>query len=114
VRRRQRGHELINTISTNGRVEPETNYQFYSPVATTVKAVYVQQGDKVAAGKVLMVLDDVDARAREATAESGVKAAEAALDAATHNGTQEQSQMAAGDIARANWSATRRNTIWMR
>jgi len=63
------GHEILkNTISTNGRVEPETNYQFYSPLATTVKAVYVQPGDKVKAGKVLMVLDDTDARAREATA----------------------------------------------
>jgi HlyD family secretion protein len=30
-----------------------------------------------------------------------VKAAQAALDAATHNGTQEQRQMASGDIARA-------------
>ncbi|MGC1463304.1 MAG: efflux RND transporter periplasmic adaptor subunit [Terracidiphilus sp.] len=91
---------LLNTISTNGKVEPEVNYQFYSPISTTVKAVYVQAGDKVPAGKLLMLLDDTDARAREATAESGVKAAQASLDAATHNGTQEQRQMAAGDIAR--------------
>ncbi len=92
---------LLNTLSTNGKVEPEVNYQFYSPITTTVKAVYVQAGDKVPAGKLLMLLDDTEARAREATAESGVKAAQAALDAATHNGTQEQRQMAAGDIARA-------------
>ncbi len=92
---------LQNTISTNGKVEPEVNYQFYSPISTTVKAVYVQAGDKVPAGKLLMVLDSTDARAREATALSGVKAAQAALDAATHNGTQEQRQMATGDIARA-------------
>jgi HlyD family secretion protein len=91
---------LQNTISTNGKVEPEVNYQFYSPISTTVKAIYAQAGDKVPAGKLLMSLDDTDARAREATAESGVKAAQAALDAATHNGTQEQRQMAAGDIAR--------------
>ncbi len=102
VREAPVGHEVLrNTISTNGHVEPEVNYQFYSPIATTVKAVYVQPGDKVPAGKLLMVLDDVEARARAATAESGVKSAQAALDAATHNGTQEQRQMAAGDIARA-------------
>ncbi len=41
--------ELVNTISTNGRVEPENNYEFYSPIATTVKAVYVQPGDQVPA-----------------------------------------------------------------
>src|SRR5208337_1597096 len=92
---------LLNTISTNGKVEPEVNYQFYSPISTTVKALYAQAGDKVPSGKLLMLLDDTDARAREATAESGVKAAQAALDAATHNGTQEQRQMAASDIARA-------------
>jgi HlyD family secretion protein len=101
VREAQVGHEILrNTLSTNGRVEPEVNYQFYSPLATTVKAVYVQAGDKVKAGKLLMLLSDVDARAREATAESGVKSAQAALDAATHNGTQEQQQMAAAEIAR--------------
>jgi HlyD family secretion protein len=95
-------HEVLrNTISTNGKVEPVVNYQFYSPIATTVKAVYVQPGDKVRAGKLLMVLDDMDARAREAGAESGVKSAQAALFAATHNGTQEQRQMSAADIARA-------------
>ncbi len=96
------GHEVLkNTTSTNGRVEPVSNNQFYSPIATTVKAVYVQPGDKVKAGQLLMVLDDTDARAREATAESGVKAAEASLDAVTHNGTQEQRQMSSGEIARA-------------
>ena len=101
MKRRSIRQVLVNTVSTNGRVEPEENYEFYSPIATTVKAVYVQPGDKVPAGKLLMVLDDVQARARLATAESGVKAAQAAVDAATHNGTQEQRQMAAGDIARA-------------
>ena len=92
---------LVSTISTNGRVEPEVNYEIHSPIATTVKAVYVQPGDQVAAGKLLMVLDDVQARAREAAAESGVKAAQAALEAATHNGTQQERQMAAADETRA-------------
>ncbi len=93
--------ELINTVSTNGRVEPENNYEFYSPIATTVKAVYVQPGDQVPAGKLLLVMDDVQARARLATAESGVKAAQAAVEAATHNGTQQERQTTAGEMARA-------------
>jgi HlyD family secretion protein len=93
--------ELVNTVSTNGRVEPEENHEFYSPEATTVKAVYVQPGDQVPAGKLLVVLDDVQARARLATAESGVKAAQAAVEAATHNGTQQERQGAAADVAHA-------------
>jgi HlyD family secretion protein len=92
--------ELVNEVSTNGRVEPEVNYEFHSPIAGTVKAVYAQPGDVVPAGKLLLVLDDVQARARMATAESGVKAAQAAVEAATHNGTQQERQMAAGDVAR--------------
>ena len=101
VREAQVSHqELVNTVSTNGRVEPVVNYEFHSPLSTTVKAVYVQPGDLVPAGKLLVVLDDVQARARLASAESGVKAAEAAVEAATHNGTQQERQMAAGDVAR--------------
>jgi HlyD family secretion protein len=92
--------QLVSTISTNGRVEPEANFEVHSPIATTVKAVYVQPGDQVAAGKVLLVLDDVEARAREATAESGVRAAQAALEAVTQNGTQQERQMTAADVMR--------------
>jgi len=89
--------QLISTVSTNGRVEPEVKYEVHSPISTTVKEVYVQPGDQVAAGKLLMVLDDLQARARAASAESGVRAAQAGLEAATHNGTQQERQMAAAD-----------------
>jgi HlyD family secretion protein len=95
-----KAEELVNTVSTNGHVEPEVNYQFYSPVATIVKAVFVQPGDHVPAGKLLVELDGVEARARVASAESAVKAAQVELDAATHNGTQEQQQASAAEIER--------------
>lgn len=92
---------LESTVSTNGRVEPEMNYQINCPISTTVKAVYVQPGDHVTAGKVLMVLDDLQAKARLAAAESGVKNAQAELDAATNNGTLAQQQASKSEIARA-------------
>lgn len=92
---------LESTISTNGRVEPEMNYQKFSPLSTTVKAVYAQTGDQVSAGKLLVVLDDLQARARVAAAESGVKSAQAALDTAMHNGTLAERQTSAADIAHA-------------
>jgi HlyD family secretion protein len=102
VREFQVGHqELVSTVSTNGRVEPEINFQINTPIATTVKAVYVQPGDRVPAGKLLMLLEDTEARARLATAESGVKAAQATVEAATHNGTQQERQSSASDVARA-------------
>jgi HlyD family secretion protein len=90
---------IVNTVPTNGKVEPEHPIQFYSPIATTVKAVYTQVGDVVPAGKLLVVLDDVDARARVASAESGVRAAQAQVDAATHNGTQAEQQASTAEVA---------------
>ena len=93
-------HEmLVDTVSTNGHVEPVTNYQYYSPIATTVKAVYAQEGDTVPAGKLLITLDDVAARAQVASAESAVSSARSALDAVKNNGTQAERQTSAGEIA---------------
>ena len=92
---------LESTISTNGRVEPVDNFQIHSPISTTVKSVSVMPGDTVVAGKVLIVLDNLEARARVASAESGVRTAEAALEAATHNGTLEQQHASAAEISRA-------------
>lgn len=92
-------HEMLqNTVSTNGHVEPVTPYPFYSPLATTVKAVYAQEGDLVHSGKLILQLDDVAARAQVASAESGVKTAQATLDAATHNGTQAEQQTASAEV----------------
>jgi len=93
--------ELVNTVSTNGRVEPETNYEVHSPLSTTVEAVYVQPGDQVPAGKLLLQLDGTEASARVAAAESGVKAALASVESATHNGTLQEQQQAAADLAHA-------------
>jgi HlyD family secretion protein len=89
---------LQNTVSTNGRVEPVMNYTFSSPIATIVKSVHVREGDVVAAGKVLITLDDVQARAQVAAAESGVKTAQASYYAVTHGGTQAEQQTAAAEV----------------
>lgn len=93
--------ELVNTVPTNGRVEPAVNYEVHSPLATTVKAVYVLPGEVVPAGKLLMQLDDIQAKAKVASAESGVKAAQAAVEAATHNGSLQERQQAAAEVTRA-------------
>lgn len=101
VRVAQAAHQsLASTLSTNGKVEPETNYAFPSPISAVITSVYVKAGDQVPAGKVLLTLDNVEARARLATAESAVKAAQASLDAVEHNGTLEQRQADTATLAR--------------
>ena len=93
--------ELVNQIPTNGRVEPETNYELHAPLSTVVKAIYVHVGDHVIAGQKLMQLDDLEAREHVATAESAVKAAQVALDAVTHNGSLQERQAASAELTRA-------------
>lgn len=93
--------ELVSTVSTNGLVEPVRNYEYHSPIATTIKTVFVQQGQDVKAGTLLMQLDDVAARARVASAESGLKAAQASLEATRAGGTLEERQSLVGNISRA-------------
>ena len=91
---------LASTISTNGMVEPVHNIEVHASVSALVKAVYVQAGDTVPAGKLLMQLDDIEARAKLASADSAVKAAQAALESTTQNGTLEQRQAATAEVAR--------------
>ena len=88
------------------------NQQITAPLATTVKAVYVQPGDKVPAGKVLMQLDDMNARAQLAAAEAAVK--KRAGDAGSGH-PQRDAGAAAGRRRRlrgTRWIETRRSTTW--
>jgi HlyD family secretion protein len=87
-------------VPTNGRVEPDVNYQYHSPLSGLVKSVNVHPGDVVPAGKLLIQLDDLQAVARMATAQSGVKAAQAMMESITQNGTLQERQASAADIAR--------------
>jgi HlyD family secretion protein len=92
--------QLTNPLNTNAHVEPVQTFSYASPVSAVVKAVYVQEGDVVPAGKLLIAMNDMEARARLATAESGVKFAQASLDAVTHNGTLEQRQASSAEMER--------------
>lgn len=100
--------ELISTVSTNGLVEPVHNYEFHSPLATSVRTINVQQGDHVKAGQLLMQLDDVAARARVATAESALRTALASNEAITHGGTLEERQSLNATIARDQLDVTQK------
>ena len=95
-----RHQELVSTVPTNGRVEPDINYEYHSPLAGLVKAVTVHPGDVVPEGKLLIQLDNLQAEARMATAQSGVKAAQAIMESVTQNGTLQERQASATDIAR--------------
>jgi HlyD family secretion protein len=93
--------QLSKTIPTNGLVEPVKNFEFRSPLATTIKTIYIQQGDHVKAGQVLMQLDDINARAHVATAESALRTAQATYEATRQGGTLEERQSLDSTLSRS-------------
>lgn len=81
---------ITASISTNGKIEPINNFEAHAPMATTVTRVFVQQGDWVKAGQLVLQLQDADARARAARAEAQLRGAQAEVSAVESGGTQEE------------------------
>ncbi|HEY6369243.1 MAG TPA: efflux RND transporter periplasmic adaptor subunit [Candidatus Sulfotelmatobacter sp.] len=85
----QRG-PIRSLVSTNGKIEPIQNFEAPAPISTTVKRLFVKEGDHVRKGELLLQLDDADTRAQAARALAQVKAAQADQSALTKGGTQEE------------------------
>jgi HlyD family secretion protein len=81
---------IRSLVSTNGKIEPVNNFEAHSPVSTSVQRLLVREGDSVKAGQLLIVLDDADARAQAARAQSQLTSAQADLNATEHGGNQEE------------------------
>src|ERR1051326_6678770 len=71
--------EIANVVSTNGKVEPVANFEAHAPSPATVEKILVHEGDWVEAGRLLLQLQDADARAQSAKALAELRAAEADL-----------------------------------
>jgi len=92
---------LISTLNTNGKVEPVDNYEAHAAAPGVVEKVYVDEGDKVSAGKLLLTLSAEDARARLAEAYAKLMSAQAALTAVKAGGTQEEQLSLSSQISTA-------------
>lgn len=93
--------DIASVISTNGKVEPVTNFAPHAPAPATVKRILVHEGDRVKAGQLLLQLDDVDARAQAAKALAQVRAAEADMHAEQTGGTNEEVLTTQADLQKA-------------
>ena len=112
----QRG-PIRSLVSTNGKVEPIQNFEAHAPIPTTLKRLFVKEGDHVRKGQLLLQLDDADIRTQAARAQAQVKAAQADQSALTKGGTQEEvltlnaqlvKARSARDVAQHNLEALRR------
>jgi HlyD family secretion protein len=81
---------IRSVISTNGKVEPISNFEAHAPIGTTVKRVYVKEGDHARKGQILVELDAANAQSQAAQALAQIKASEADVSAIEHGGTQEE------------------------
>jgi HlyD family secretion protein len=93
--------DMITTDSTNGKVEPQHNFEAHAPLPSTVKHLYVRAGATVRKGTLLLALDDGDAAAHSASALASLRGAQASFQATEQGGTQEERNSLAGELAKA-------------
>jgi len=72
--------DLVRTFVLTGRVRPPSTAAIGSSVAGTVRQVRVREGDRVARGQTLFVLDDREALARLREAEAALTEASASVE----------------------------------
>src|SRR5260370_30780311 len=68
--------QIANIISTNGKIEPVSNFEAHAAASAVVKRVLVKEGDQVKPGQLLIQLDDAEARAQAAKARAELRVAE--------------------------------------
>src|SRR5262249_44845814 len=81
---------IRSVISTNGKVEPIQNFEAHAPVGTTVKKLFIKEGDHVKKGQLLIQLDDAAARSDAAKALAQVRSAQAESSAVESGGNREE------------------------
>lgn len=94
---------LTSTVASNGKVQPVQNWNFeaHAPYPGVVKEIYVHAGQQVAAGKLLLAMDDTDARSRLAATRAALRGAEAAWQAAQQGGPPEERYSLLGELQKA-------------
>lgn len=91
---------LKSTIATNGKVEPQVNFEAHAPFPGLIKALYVHEGEKVHKGELLVTMDDTNARAQLASARTALTTAQVNYQAVLHGGTQAQQLALSGELSR--------------
>ncbi len=81
---------IRNVVTTNGKVEPVQSFEAHAPAGTTIKKLFVREGDAVRKGQLLVQMDDAEARGQAARALSQMRTSEAANSEIHSGGNQEE------------------------
>jgi HlyD family secretion protein len=92
---------IRSVVSTNGKVEPLVNFEAHSPVSTTLKKLFVKEGERVKKGQLLAQLNDASAREDAARAQAQIRSADANLNAVQSGGNREEVLTLESQLAKA-------------
>ena len=81
---------LIDTVPTNGRVEPLVDFQVHAPMASVIEALPIKLGEHIAKGQELVLLNATDAQSKVAAAQTSLTGAQNALRNMQAGGTQDE------------------------
>ena len=87
--------DLVQYLTTNGRVEPAEDYAIAAPLGGRVRATPLDGGDRVSQGAVVATLDDESARSELEQAQARLAGAEARLAEAERGGAAETANIEA-------------------
>ena len=93
---------LSSTVSTVGKVEPVVDFSARAPFAGSIQEIYVNVGDHVRKGSLLIRMDDADARSRLATARASLSSAQSSERDIRSGGSREEQNRYESDIAAAS------------
>jgi HlyD family secretion protein len=93
--------DMESLRKTTGKVEPVNDFQARAKTAGQVQEIYVDVGDKVKAGRLLLKMDDKYALANLAHAQSTLRVAELAASDIEHGGSQDERNTYAADLSKA-------------
>ena len=97
--------DVVSAVSTNGKVEPVQEFQAHAANATQVTSVNVRAGQQVAAGTLLLKLEDADAAAKVTSALASVASANATVHDVRGGGSQDETISLRADVDRAKLQA---------
>jgi HlyD family secretion protein len=93
--------DLSKSFSTTGKVEPVDDFEVHAQAAGQVQDIYVDVGDKVKPGQLLLKMDDKYSLANLAHAQSTLQTAQLSASDIQHGGTQDERNTFASDLAKA-------------
>ncbi len=92
---------LLDTVSTNGKVEPVNEFQAHAPGPGVIKNIFVEVGEHVSGGQLLISMNDDDALAHLATARANLSASLLSLHELERGGSNDDLSRFGSDVSSA-------------